>query len=112
MSLSFFILLPLYYFVLGSQALQYRGADISSLPLVETQGMSFTDAGNALPFETILNSHGCNTARIRVWTAGQYDLSYGLKLAKRVKPAGMTIVINLHFSDTCEHTHDQLSPLA
>jgi arabinogalactan endo-1,4-beta-galactosidase len=100
MTLTFLLL---YFFVLGSHALTYHGADISSLPLVESQGVKFTDAGTVSPFETILKSHGMNTARIRVWTAGQYSTSYALSLAKRVKAAGMTLAVDLHYSDTCAH---------
>jgi arabinogalactan endo-1,4-beta-galactosidase len=98
--------------VLGSQAatggsLKYRGADISSLALVESQGTTFTDhqpSAGYVPesFEHILAAHGGNTARIRVWATGQYDLKYGLNMAQRVKAAGMTLVVDLHYSDTCE----------
>jgi len=102
--------LLLYFFVLGSHALTYHGVDLSSLLLVEGQGVTFTDAGKVAPFETILKSHGCNTARIRVWTAGQYDLSYGLKLAKRVKAAGMTLIVDLHLSDTWADPGHQAIP--
>lgn len=82
-------------------ALTYRAADFSSLAVVEQSGARFSDNGQQLPFETILKNHGCNTARIRVWTTGQYNTAYALSLAKRVKAAGMTLVVDLHFSDTC-----------
>lgn len=86
----------------SSLALTYKAADFTSLPLVESEGHTYSDGGSTKPFESILASHGCNTARIRVWTSGQYQLSYGLALAKRVKAAGMTLAVDLHFSDTCE----------
>lgn len=95
------VLLLLYLFVLGSHALIYHGADISSLLLVESQGVHFTDGGRVSPFENIFVAHGGNAARVRVWTAGEYCLSYGLQMAKRVKAAGMVLVVDLHFSDTC-----------
>lgn len=98
MSLAFLLLC---FFALGSHALTYHGADITSVPLVESQGHSYSDGGKVAPFETILKSHGLNTARIRVWTAGQYSLSYGLSYAKRVKAAGLTLIVDLHLSDTC-----------
>ena len=57
------------------QALTYRGADISAVPLLESQGKSFKDTdGVVRPFETIMTRHGGNTARVRVWTAGMYVL--------------------------------------
>ncbi|KAA1470798.1 arabinogalactan endo-1,4-beta-galactosidase [Dentipellis sp. KUC8613] len=70
-------------FVAHSLALTFRGSDLSSLVVVENQGVHFTDNGSQQPFERILVNHGSNAARIRVWTAGQYDTSYALNLAKR-----------------------------
>lgn len=92
-------------FFTSALALTYKAADFSSLAVVEGQGIHYSDAGTTKAFETILASHGCNTARIRVWTSGQYSLSYGLALAKRVKATGMTLVVDLHFSDTCAWLH-------
>lgn len=84
-----------------TSALQFHGADFSSLLVVEGQGVHYTDGGAQKPFETILASHGANIARIRVWTAGDYTLAKGLQLAKRAKAAGMALLIDLHYSDTC-----------
>lgn len=102
MRLSSLLLLLASSLLPSSLALTYKAADFTSLPLVESSGKTYSDNGSTKPFETILASHGCNTARIRVWTSGQYQLSYGLALARRVKEAGMTLVVDLHFSDTCE----------
>ena len=90
-------------FVAQALSLTYRGSDLSSLAIVEKNGVKFSDNGQVTPFETILRNHGSNAARIRVWTAGDYNLNYGLQLAKRVKAAGMTLIVDLHFSDTCEY---------
>ena len=81
--------------------LTYRGADFSSLPVVEAKGIKYSDGGSTKPFEQILASHGANLARIRVWTAGDYQLPAALKLATRAKAAGMKILVDLHYSDTC-----------
>ena len=99
------VLLPFLLLTLSAlvQALTYKAADISSITVVENAGHRYTDNGRVTPFETIIKNHGANTARIRVWTAGQYNLNYGLALAKRVKAAGLTLVVDLHYSDTCEH---------
>lgn len=96
------LLLSLCALLHSSYALTFHAADFSSLLLLESQGVNYTDYGVVLPFETIMANHGGNAARIRVWTAGQYDLDYGLALAKRIKAAGMTLVVDLHFSDSCE----------
>ncbi|KAH9948424.1 arabinogalactan endo-1,4-beta-galactosidase [Amylocystis lapponica] len=93
-------------------ALTFRAADFSSLLLVESEGVNYTDNGITLPFETIMANHGGNTARIRVWTAGQYDLVYGLALAKRVKAAGMTLIVDLHLSDIWADPGHQAIPAA
>lgn len=95
--LAFLALIP------ASLALTYHGADISSLPVVENAGIKYSDNGSQKPFETILKNHGLNAARVRVWTKGQYDQNYALALAKRIKAAGLTLLVDLHYSDTCEH---------
>lgn len=97
----FLVFLPLLALFQSALALNFRGADISSLIVVEDDGAHFTDNGQSLAFEKILVNHGLNAARVRVWTAGQYDLSYALQLAKRIKAAGITLIVDLHFSDTC-----------
>lgn len=94
----------------SSYALKYHGADISSLLVVESDGISFSDNGKTTPFEDIMTAHGGNTVRIRVWTAGQYTTSYALQLAKRVKAAGMTLIIDLHLSDTWADPGHQAIP--
>ena len=88
---------------LGINALNFHCADFSSLPIVEESGVTFKDNGATRPFEDILASHGLNLARIRVWTAGDYDLANSLALAKRAKNAGMSLLIDLHFSDSCKY---------
>ncbi|RDB27932.1 putative arabinogalactan endo-beta-1,4-galactanase A [Hypsizygus marmoreus] len=85
------------------QALTYRGADFSSLVNLENSGLIYKDSGSTTKFETILKNHGANLARIRIWTStsnSQYGLDYGLALAKRAVAAGMTLLIDLHYSDT------------
>ena len=102
-------------------ALTYKGADISSVPVSETAGTTFKDTtGTAGKAETILKAQGMNTARVRIWTAGTYNLAFGLALGKvsvcglsmgrtlhssrmrsqRIKAAGMTLVVDLHYSDS------------
>ncbi|CAK5262286.1 unnamed protein product [Mycena citricolor] len=85
------------------QALSYHGADFSSLINLENSGTRYTDGGSPVAFETILKKHGANLARIRVWTSttdAGYSLNYGLRLAKRAHAAGMTLMVDLHYSDT------------
>ncbi len=83
-------------------AITYRGADISSLAILEASGQTYSD-GSTKPLETILTSHGANLARIRIWVSdsSDYNLNYGVALARRAKAAGMSIMVDLHYSDTC-----------
>ncbi|KDQ31917.1 glycoside hydrolase family 53 protein [Pleurotus ostreatus PC15] len=84
-------------------ALTWRGADFSSLANLEGGGLRYKDGGSTVPFETILRNHGANIARIRIWTStsnSQYSLNYGLALAKRAQAAGLSIYVDLHYSDT------------
>lgn len=87
--------------------LTYRGADFSSVVNLENAGRVYKDSASAsgAKLETILKNHGANIARIRIWTStssSQYSLAYGLALAKRAAAAGMTLLIDLHYSDTCK----------
>ena len=85
-------------------ALPYHGADFSSLLLLEsTTDVQYAASSTAAPqpFERILRDYGVNLARIRIWTSGTYNLTYGLELAKRAKAVGMDLLIALHYSDTC-----------
>lgn len=94
-----------------ASALTYRAADISSLIVVEDSGISYSQNGVTKPFEDILVDNGMTAARVRIWTAGQYDLSYGLALGKRIKDAGLTLHVDLHYSDTCNNPYALLSIL-
>ena len=88
--------------VLG--ALQYSGADISSLLMLENQGRTFqSESGQEMPFEKIMAQAGANAARQRVWvnpSDGNYNLDYNVELAGRVRDAGMSVYLDLHYSDT------------
>lgn len=94
-----FILTPLV-----SASLQYRGADISSLLLEETSGISYKSVdGQSERLETILHNNGINAIRQRLWVNppdSSYNLDYNLKLAKRMIAADMVIYLDMHLSDT------------
>lgn len=85
-------------------ALSIRGADISSLIVEENDGISYKNSnGQTQALETILANAGINSVRQRVWvnpSDGSYDLDYNVKLASRVLDAGMSVYLDLHFSDT------------
>ncbi|KAH7878624.1 endogalactanase [Lentinula edodes] len=99
--------LPLAY------CLTYHGADYSSLVNLENSGITYKDSGTSEKFDTILANQGVNLARIRIWTStndADYSLDYGLALAKRAVAAGMSLLIDLHYSDTWADPEDQATP--
>lgn len=89
---------------LTTAALQYRGADISSLLVEEGNGISYKNTnGASTKLETILAENGVNTVRQRLWvnpSDGVYGLDYNLKLAARMVNAGMKLYLDMHLSDT------------
>lgn len=98
--------------VLGD-SITYKGADISSLLMLEESGQTYkTTGGVTTALEEILASSGVNSVRQRVWvdpSDGNYNLDYNLKLAKRVKAAGMGVYLDLHLSDTWADPSHQVS---
>lgn len=110
MLLSFLPLLPL-----ANAALTYRGADISSLLIEEDAGIAYKNLnGQTQALESILADNGVNSIRQRLWvnpSDGSYDLDYNLKLAKRAKAAGMSVYLDLHYSDTWADPSHQVCSL-
>lgn len=106
-------------FVSRVSALQYIGADISSVIQEERAGIVYKNQnGTIKPLEHILAENGFNMVRQRVWvTDGDHGIDYNLQLAQRVvkyeaqaltyrcdakseHSAGMKFGLNFHFSDT------------
>lgn len=82
----------------------YKGADISSLLMLEANGQTYKNSGGTTqPLERILASSGVTSIRQRVWvnpSDGNYNVDYNVRLAQRVKAAGMSVYLDLHLSDT------------
>ena len=86
------------------------GADISFLPELEARGMKFSDNGVEKDAIQILKDHGFNYVRLRIFNdpakdsgyspkKGFCDLANTKKMAKRVKDAGMKLLLDFHYSD-------------
>jgi len=84
--------------------LDWRGVDVSYLPLVEEGGAQFRDnQGVVTPLPRLLADNGINVARITLWhtpTEGCCDLEQALELSQRLDDVGIDIVLDYHFSDT------------
>jgi arabinogalactan endo-1,4-beta-galactosidase len=92
------------------------GADVSSLQRSEDLGAKYYDQNGAQgdPVQ-ILQSHGVNTIRLRVWVdpaSGVNSKAQVIQFASRVKARGMKLLIDLHYSDTWADPAHQAQPAA
>ncbi|MBS4044177.1 MAG: glycosyl hydrolase 53 family protein [Chitinophagaceae bacterium] len=99
------------------------GADISFLPELEARGVKFSDKGIEKSAIEILKDHGFNYVRLRIFNnpstdsgyspkKGFCDLNYTLKMAKRVKDAGLKLLLDFHYSDYWADPGKQYKPAA
>src|ERR1017187_10407776 len=98
------------------------GADISSVQAAEARGAKYSDTGVQKDILQILKDHGFNYIRLRVFVQptnqggysrqGYCDLPHTIAMAKRVKAAGMGLLIDFHYSDTWADPGKQTKPLA
>ena len=92
-----------------------RAADMSYLPLIESEGTIYKHNNIAEDAITTLKNAGCNTIRIRLWqnpSDGHSGLSEVKVLALRVKQAGMKVWLTVHYSDTWADPGNQTKPVA
>jgi beta-galactosidase len=99
------------------------GADISFLPELEAKGMKFYDDGIEKDAIAILKDHGFNYVRLRIFNnpaadsgyspgKGFCDLAHTMAMAKRVKAAGMKLLLDFHYSDYWADPGKQFKPAA
>lgn len=100
-----------------------KGMDISTLVEEELCGARYYDDGEEKDAIEILRSYGANSVRLRLWNdpydgqgnpygAGTNDLERTIELAKRAKAAGMTWLLDLHYSDFWADPGKQYPPKA
>jgi beta-galactosidase len=105
------------------EASKMIGADISFLPQLEERGIKFSDNGQEKDAVEILKDHGFNYVRLRIFNdpardsgyapgKGYCDLQHTLQMAKRVKNAGMKLLLDLHYSDYWADPGKQYKPAA
>jgi len=98
------------------------GADISAVPAAEARGIKFSDNGVAKDILQILKDHGFNYIRLRIFVQptnqggysrqGYCGLAQTTAMARRVKEAGLGLLLDFHYSDTWADPGKQTKPLA
>ena len=98
------------------------GADISWVQQQEADGIRWTDDGQQKDILTILKEHGFHWIRLRIFVnpaaeggyseEGFCDLEHTLRMASRVKAAGMRLMLDFHYSDTWADPGHQTKPAA
>ena len=98
------------------------GADISWVQQQEADGIRWSDEGAEKDILAILKEHGFNWIRLRIFVnpaadggyskQGFCDLEQTLQMARRVKAAGMRLLLDFHYSDTWADPGHQRKPKA
>lgn len=100
-----------------------HGMDISSMQEVVRLGGKFYDKGEEKDLLEILRSYGVNYIRLRLWQnpygadgmpygAGGNDLETTVRMAQKVKAAGMKYLLDFHYSDFWTDPGKQIKPKA
>ena len=93
----------------------YLGADISTLSEVERRGGVYVDGDKPGDALAIFMKHGWTCFRLRIWVNprnGVNGLEYTTALAKRIKAAGGTFMLDFHYSDWWADPQKQNKPAA
>jgi arabinogalactan endo-1,4-beta-galactosidase len=99
-----------------------KGADISMIKEIELKGGKFYDQGIEKDCLDILQEHGINWIRLRIWNnpivngvevgGGNTDEAKALEIAARAKAKGMKVLIDFHYSDFWADPGKQNKPAA
>lgn len=93
----------------------YLGADISALSEIERQGGVYMVGDKRADPLAIFMKNGWTCMRLRIWVdprGGVNGLEYTTKLAKRIKDAGGTFMLDFHYSDWWADPQKQNKPHA
>src|SRR5579859_3201377 len=93
----------------------YLGADISTLSEVDQRGGVYMDGDKPGDALAIFLKNGWTCFRLRIWVDprnGVNGLEYTTKLAKRIKDAGGTFMLDFHYSDWWADPQKQNKPAA
>lgn len=102
------------------RAQKYVGGDISLLPKYEEAGVVYKDKDGKTISDVLafFKQEGLNTMRVRLFVdpskdsdkAVCQDLAYVKALGKRIKDAGMQLILDFHYSDTWADPAKQWTP--
>jgi len=81
-----------------------RGVDLSGVPKNEAHGAEYATADGSAAVDPVevLGAHGANLGRLRVWVDpadGYCTPEHTLAMARRIRAAGMDVLVDLHYSD-------------
>lgn len=101
-----------------------NGVDVSTVLSLEESGVVFRDdASQPADLFTLLADHGVNTVRVRVWNdpfdasgngygAGNVDVPRAVEIGSRATAAGLSVLVDFHYSDFWADPGRQLAPKA
>lgn len=100
-----------------------KGVDISTVLELERLKTKYYDNGVQNDLIDILSSNGVNSVRLRLWNSpfdidgvayggGSDDLVTVIEIAKRCRRAGMSFLLDFHYSDFWTDTGKQVKPKA
>ena len=103
-----------------ARAQKFVGGDISMLPKYEEAGVVYKDKDGHTVNDVIsfFKSEGMNAMRVRLFVdptkdsdkAVCQDLAYVKQLGKRIKDAGLQLMLDFHYSDTWADPSKQWTP--
>jgi arabinogalactan endo-1,4-beta-galactosidase len=106
----------------GSRRKFVAGADISWVQQQEEEGIRFSDRGKTMDILALLKDRGFNAVRLRIFNSpaakkgysakGYCDLDHTLRMARRIRDAGMQFLLDFHYSDTWADPGHQIKPAA
>jgi len=92
-----------------------KGADISFVDEIESEGGAYYDNGERRDVLDILKDSGINSARLRVWNEPKFDYcnpQRTIRMARRIKDKGMHFLLGFHYSDYWADPSRQMMPKA
>ncbi|MGB0522744.1 MAG: glycoside hydrolase family 53 protein [Flammeovirgaceae bacterium] len=99
-----------------NESVFYTGMDLSYQPMLEKKGVTyFNQNGTAIELLPFLNTQGVELIRLRLWhtpSTTHSSLQEVIAYSKRVKQAGMDVLLDIHYSDTWADPGHQTIPQA